>query len=71
MLQFYKEKVIQLKQYCQNKIYKYFEKNNIILDPFCGSGTTCIAAKLMNRKFIGIEIDEVYFNASQKRLALL
>ena len=31
------------------------DENDIVLDPFCGSGTTCIASKLMNRKYIGID----------------
>jgi site-specific DNA-methyltransferase (adenine-specific) len=39
-----------------------------ILDPFVGSGTTCIAAKLLNRKWIGIEINEEYAKISSARL---
>jgi len=35
-------------------------ENDIVLDPFVGSGTTCIAAKMLNRKFIGIEISPKY-----------
>lgn len=39
-----------------------------ILDPFMGSGTTGIACKKLNRNFIGIELDEQYFEIAQKRI---
>ena len=38
------------------------EKNDLILDPFCGSGTTGVASILANRKFIGIDNDAGYLN---------
>ena len=41
----------------------------IILDPFMGSGTTAIAAKKLNRNFIGVEISPEYCEMSKKRLA--
>jgi DNA modification methylase len=41
----------------------------IILDPFMGSGTTGVACVKLGRKFIGIEIDEGYFNVACLRIA--
>ena len=41
---------------------------DIVLDPFMGSGTTGIACKNLNRKFIGIELDENYFNLAKERI---
>ena len=43
-------------------------ENDIVLDPFMGSGTTGVACKNLNRKFIGIELDEKYFNIAQNRI---
>jgi site-specific DNA-methyltransferase (adenine-specific) len=40
----------------------------VILDPFMGSGTTGVACMNLNRKFIGIEIDEGYFKIAEKRI---
>lgn len=46
----------------------YTYKNDIILDPFCGSGTTLKVAKQMGRQFIGYEIYESYSNIIDKKL---
>ena len=43
-------------------------KNDLVLDPFMGIGTTGIACKELNRDFIGIEIDENYFNIAKERI---
>tara|TARA_B100000700_G_C14673291_1_gene681844 strand:- start:54 stop:758 length:705 start_codon:yes stop_codon:yes gene_type:complete len=43
-------------------------KNDFILDPFLGSGTTAVVAKKLNRFFYGIEKDSVYFKAAKKRV---
>lgn len=42
--------------------------DDIILDPFCGSGTTCVAAKQLGRKYIGIEINPDYCKIAEDRL---
>lgn len=42
--------------------------NDVILDPFMGSGTTGIACKQLNRKFIGMEIDKEYFQIAKERI---
>lgn len=43
-------------------------ENDVILDPFMGSGTTGVACKRTNRNFIGIELDENYFNIAKDRI---
>lgn len=43
-------------------------KNDIILDPFSGVGTTAAVCKKLNRNFIGFEINEEYIKLSNKRL---
>lgn len=42
--------------------------NSVILDNTFGSGTTCIAAKQLKRSFIGMEMDEKYFEIAVKRI---
>ena len=43
-------------------------ENDIVLDCFMGSGSTGVACKHTNRKFIGIELDEKYFEIAKKRI---
>ena len=43
-------------------------EGDVILDPFMGSGTTPLASKQLNRKYIGIELDEDYFKICKARV---
>ncbi|WP_342267301.1 site-specific DNA-methyltransferase [Spiroplasma endosymbiont of Villa modesta] len=49
-------------------IQKYSKENDLIFDPFMGSGTTAYACEQLNRKWLGCEINNNYFAMIQKRL---
>lgn len=55
---------------CEYLIKTYSKEGSIILDNCMGSGSTLIAAKNLNRKFIGIEKEEKYFNIAKTRIGL-
>ena len=44
------------------------DEGQTVLDPCMGGGTTGVACKNLNRKFIGIELDEGYFNIAKTRI---
>jgi DNA modification methylase len=48
------------------KILTY--KNDVVLDPFCGSGTSMVAAEISGRRWIGIELSENYNKVAQERV---
>ena len=60
------EKPVEL---CEYLIKTYTNENMLILDNCMGSGTTGVACIKNNRKFIGIELDENYFQIASKRVA--
>lgn len=43
-------------------------EEQFVLDPFCGSGTTCLASAILNRHFIGIESEKEYYENAIKRI---
>lgn len=59
------QKPVELMRWCLSKLRN---EGDTILDPFCGSGTTCVAAKILGRKYIGIEISPVYAEIARKRV---
>lgn len=59
------QKPVALMEYL---IKTYTNEGETVLDFTMGSGTTGVAAKNLNRKFIGIELDETYFKIAQERI---
>jgi site-specific DNA-methyltransferase (adenine-specific) len=51
------------------KILTY--KNDIVLDPFMGSGTTAVAAEILNRRWLGIELSENYSEIARNRIEMV
>lgn len=52
----------------QDHITSWSNEGDTVLDPFLGSGTTGVAAKSLKRNFIGIELDEIYYNIAKGRI---
>ncbi|MGB9677148.1 MAG: TRM11 family SAM-dependent methyltransferase [Candidatus Ratteibacteria bacterium] len=52
----------------RNIILRYSKLGETVLDPFCGSGTTCIEAKILGRKCIGIDINEKAIILTKKKI---
>jgi site-specific DNA-methyltransferase (adenine-specific) len=59
------QKPIALLEYL---VKTYTQENEIVLDFTMGSGTTGVACKSLNRNFIGIELDEGYYNIAKERI---
>ena len=49
-------------------IQLYTFKGDIVLDPFCGSGTTCVAALKTGRHYVGLDNNEEYVRLARKRM---
>ena len=65
-----RKKVQTFLQLSINERRKWRETNedDIVLDPFCGSSTTGVAARKLGRKYIGIDNNNDYIEISRKRL---
>lgn len=64
----YHHPTIKPQHIIENFIINSSNAGDIVLDCFCGSGTTCVAAKETNRHFIGVEINEEYWKIANNRL---
>jgi DNA modification methylase len=58
-------------QLAADHILSWSNPGDLILDPMCGSGTTCKMAKYHRRHFLGIEISKAYCEIARKRIASL
>ncbi len=50
-------------------IRRFSKPNDLVVDFYCGSGTTCVATKMLGRNYIGIDISEEYCEISRNRLS--
>ncbi len=62
------QKPIRLIEYL---ILSSSKENDIILDPFLGSGTTAVASEINNRRWVGIEINPLYVKMVEERLRII
>ncbi len=65
----FKHPAIFPEQLANDHIISWSNIGDVVLDPFCGSGTTLKMAKLNKRNFIGIDISEEYVQLSKQRVA--
>lgn len=64
----YDHPTIKPLEFVKNHILHITQENDIVLDPFLGSGTTAVACYETKRQFIGFEIDKSYYDIAQDRL---
>lgn len=64
----YKHPTIKPLELVKRHIAHTTKVNDIVLDCFCGSGTTCLASKELGRRYIGMEIDPEYYKIAVNRL---
>jgi DNA modification methylase len=56
---------------CRNPILASCPSDGVVLDPFCGTGTTLLAARLLSRRSIGIDVSKEYLKIARERISAL
>lgn len=56
-------------QLAVDHIKSWTNSGDLVLDPMCGSGTTCLAAKALERDFVGVEVSEEYCAQARERVS--
>ena len=56
-------------QLAVDHIKSWTNPGDLVLDPMCGSGTTCLAAKALERDFVGVEVSEEYCTQARERVS--
>jgi len=64
----FKHPAIFPEKLARDHILSWSNENDVVLDPMCGSGTTCVVAHKLNRRWIGIDISKEYCELAEKRL---
>jgi len=64
----YKHPTIKPLPFIENHIINSSNEGDLVVDCFCGSGTTLVAAIRTNRNFIGFEIDKEYYEIAKQRI---
>lgn len=64
----YKHPTVKPLSFVENHIINSSKINDIVLDCFCGSGTTLVASINTGRNFIGFEIDKTYYETAKQRI---
>lgn len=64
----YEHPTIKPLDFTERIIKNSSSENDLVLDPFMGSGTTGVACKKLNRQFIGVEINKEYYDIAQLRI---
>lgn len=64
----YKHPTVKPLNIVRNLIINSSQENDVVFDPFMGSGTTGVAALELNRRFIGCEINKEYYEVAMKRI---